>query len=58
MYGIENGDLVILPTLAYKPDQNLTLTAKGMYIWCKNDDSEFAAWKKNSFVSLSAQYQF
>ena len=58
MYGIENGDLVILPTLAYKPDQNLTLTAKGMYIWCKDDDSEFAAWKKNSFVSLSAQYQF
>ncbi|MBR6081107.1 MAG: hypothetical protein IKP60_13260 [Treponema sp.] len=58
MYGIENGDLVILPTLAYKPDQNLTLTAKGMYIWCKDDDSEFAAWKKNSFVSLSAHYQF
>ena len=58
MYGIENGDLVILPTLAYKPDQNLTLTAKGMYIWCKDDDSEFAAWKKNSFVSLSARYQF
>ena len=58
MYSIENGDLVILPTLAYKPDQNLTLTAKGMYIWCKDDDSEFAAWKKNSFVSLSARYQF
>jgi hypothetical protein len=30
LYGIENGDLVILPSLTYKPDQNPTLTAKGM----------------------------
>ena len=58
LYGIENGDLVILPSLTYKPDQNLTLTAKGMYIWCRDEYSEFSAWEKNSFVSLSAQYQF
>ncbi|MBP5753114.1 MAG: hypothetical protein J6W60_09700 [Treponema sp.] len=58
LYGIENGDLVILPSLTYKPDQNLTLMAKGMYIWCRDEYSEFSAWEKNSFVSLSAQYQF
>ncbi|MBR6153530.1 MAG: hypothetical protein IKQ43_03740 [Treponema sp.] len=58
LYGIENGDLVILPSLTYKPDQNLTLTAKGMYIWCRDEYSEFSVWEKNSFVSLSAQYQF
>ncbi len=58
MYGIENGDLVVMPKLAFKPDQNLTLTASGMYIWCKDDNSEFAAWKNNSFVNLGATYQF
>ncbi len=58
MYGIERGDLVVLPKLAFKPDQNLTLTASGMYIHCADEDSEFYAWHKNSFVSLGASYQF
>ena len=38
MYGIERGDLVVMPKLAFKPDQNLTLTASGMYIWCGGDN--------------------
>lgn len=58
MYGIERGDLVVMPKLAYKPDQNLTLTASGMLINCADEDSEFYAWRKNSFVSLGAKYQF
>ena len=58
MYGIERGDLVVMPKLAFKPDQNLTLTASGMYIHCADEDSEFYAWRKNSFVSLGASYQF
>ena len=58
MYGIERGDLVVMPKLAFKPDQNLTLTASGMYIHCADEDSEFYAWRKNSFVSLGANYQF
>ena len=58
MYGIENKDLVVMPKLAFKPDQNLTLTASGMYIWCGGDNSEFKSWEKNSFVSLSASYKF
>ena len=58
MYGIENKDLVIMPKLAFKPDQNLTLTASGMYIWCGGDNSEFKSWEKNSFVSLNASYKF
>lgn len=58
MYGIERGDLVVMPKLAFKPDQNLTLTANGMYIWCAGDDSEFKSWENNSFVSLTASYQF
>lgn len=58
MYGIENGDVVVLPKLAFKSDQNLTFTASGMYIWCKDDNSEFSAWKHNSFVAIGASCQF
>lgn len=58
MYGFENGDLAVMPKIAFKPDQNLTLTASGMYIWCKNDNSEFSAWKNNSFVNIGASIQF
>ena len=58
MYGIERGDLVVMPKLAFKPDQNLTLTASGMYIHCADEDSEFYSWRENSFVSVSAKYQF
>ena len=58
MYGIERGDLVVMPKLAFKPDQNLTLTASGMYIHCADENSEFYAWRENSFVSLGAAYQF
>ena len=58
MYGIERGDLVVMPKLAFKPDQNLTLTASGMIINCADEDSEFYGWRKNSFASISAKYQF
>lgn len=58
MYGIERGDLVVMPKIAFKPDQNLTLTASGMIINCADEDSEFYRWRKNSFASLTASYQF
>ena len=58
MYGIERGDLVVMPKLAFKPDQNLTLSASGMIINCADEDSEFYSWRKNSFASISAKYQF
>ena len=58
MYGFERKDLVVMPKLAFKPDQNLTLTASGMYIWCGDDESEFKAWENNSFISLAANYSF
>lgn len=58
MYGIERGDLVVMPKLAFKPDQNLTLTASGMYIHCADEESDFYSWRENSFVSVGAKYQF
>ena len=58
MYGVENKDLVVLPKLSYKPDQNLTLTVSGLFINCGDTNSEFKPWENNSFVSLGASYKF
>jgi len=58
MYAIESGDVVVLPKIVVKPVSDLSLTASGMYIWTKDDYSQFAAWNKNSFVQLGATYSF
>ena len=58
IYGINSGDIVAMPSVSYKPADGLTLKASGMYIWCRNADSEFKAWEDNSFVAVSASYRF
>lgn len=58
LYGIENGDLVVLPKLTVKPTRDVSFIASGMYIWCRDDSSEFAAWNKNNFVQLGASINF
>lgn len=58
LYGIENGDLVVLPKLTVKPTGDVSFIASGMYIWCRDDSSEFAAWNKNNFVQLGASINF
>lgn len=58
MYGIENGDLVVMPKFVVKPVSELSLTASGMYIWCRDDNSEFNSWKNNSFAQLGATLTF
>lgn len=58
VWGIEGGDFAAMPKIAYKPADGLTLTASGLILVTRDDDSEFAAWKKNSFVSVGAKYQF
>ncbi len=58
LYGIENGDLIVMPKFTYKPDQSLSLYVNGMYIYSRDDNSEFAAWKNNSFVNIGVSYQF
>lgn len=58
IYGIEYGDFIAMPKIIYKPADGLSFTATGMVIVTKDNDSEFAAWKKNSFASISAEYKF
>lgn len=58
IWGIEKGDLIIMPTLTFvvKDDWNLNLS--GMYIWCNSEDSEFDGWQRNSFAQVGVKYQF
>lgn len=58
LYGIENGDLIVMPKFTFKPDQSLSLYVNGMYIYSRDDNSEFAAWKNNSFINVGMSYQF
>lgn len=58
VYGFENGDLALLPKLTVKPVSDISLIASGMYIWTRDDNSEFAAWNKNNFVQLGATVSF
>lgn len=58
MYGINNGDLVVMPKIVYKPVSELSLIASGMYMWNKDDNSEFVAWKDNNFFQIGASISF
>lgn len=58
IYGIETADLVILPKVSFKATDGFSVYASGLYIWCKDSDSEFYEWRNNSFVNIGACYQF
>ena len=58
LWGIETGDVVIQPKVAYNPTPELTLTLSGMYIYCRDEYSEFYEWKNNDFVNFGIRYQF
>ncbi len=58
MWGMENGDIVLMPKLTYKPMDTLALSLSGAYLWCRDENSEFYGWKDNSFVNLGASISF
>ena len=58
MWGMENGDIVLMPRLTYKPMDTLALSLSGAYLWCRDENSEFYGWKDNSFVNLGASISF
>lgn len=58
LYGIERGDLVIQPKVTYTVKTGMDLIASGMYIHCKDEDSEFYAYKDNSFAQIGIKYMF
>ena len=58
IYGIERGDLLIMPTLSFIIKDDWQLDLSGLYIWCKDTDSEFDGWERNSFAQIGVSYQF
>lgn len=58
IWGIERGDLIVMPTLTFVVKDDFNLNLSGMYIWCKNSDSEFDGWEHNSFAQIGVKYQF
>lgn len=58
IWSIERKDFILLPKISFKATDALTFEAKGMYILSGDENSEFYAWRKNSFVSIYASCQF
>lgn len=58
IWGIERGDVIVLPKLTRTLLDGFDLSLSGMFIWCKDEDSEFDGWQHNSFVTVGARYQF
>lgn len=61
IWGIERGDLVVMPKVDFCPNQDITFYINGLYMWAKNEDAEFAEWSyynNNSFAGLGVKCKF
>ena len=58
IWGIERKDVIVMPKLSRTIFDDFSVSLSGMFIWCKDEDSEFDGWEHNSFVTLGARYQF
>lgn len=58
IWGIERGDVIALPKLTRTLLDGFDVSLSGMFIWCKDENSEFDGWQHNSFVTVGARYQF
>ena len=58
IWGIERGDIIIMPDVQLKVKDEFVLDMNGMFIWCNNSNSEFDGWQNNSFIQIGAKYSF
>lgn len=58
IWGIERGDVLVMPNLAFNIKDDFQLNLSGLFIWCKNEDSEFDGWEHNSFAQVGVKYTF
>ncbi|MCQ2249261.1 MAG: hypothetical protein MJZ50_09645 [Treponema sp.] len=59
IYGIERKDFVLMPALITRiAGGNVTVTLSGLFMWCKDENSEFDGWEHNSFAQLGVKYNF
>lgn len=58
IWGIERGDVLVMPSLSFNIKDDFQLNLSGLYIWCNNHDSEFDGWENNSFAQVGVKYTF
>ncbi len=58
VYGFERYDLIFMPSLSYKIRDSWEVTGSGLWMWCKDGNSEFYDWRNNSFAQLSVKYSY
>jgi len=57
-WGIERGDFILQPKMTYTVKTGWDLILSGMWIYCKDENSEFYAWRHNSFAQAGVKYMF
>lgn len=58
IWGIERGDVLVMPSVTFNLKDDFNLTLSGLYIWTNNEESEFDGWERNSFAQIGCKYQF
>lgn len=58
LWCIESHDFVMMPVLSYDLTQSFNVSLKGLYVWCKDNNSQFKGYDNNDFVQLSVSYRF
>ncbi len=58
IWGIERSDVIVMPKISRNIFDGFDLSLSGLFIWSKDEDSEFNGWKHNSFATIGAKYQF
>lgn len=58
VWGIERGDIAVMPDVQFKLKDQFILDVNGMYIWTNDSNSEFDGWENNSFIQVGCKYSF
>ena len=58
IWGVENGDLMVMPKITYSVTEGLDASLSGMYIYASENSSEFYDFRNNSFVQAKVAYSF
>lgn len=58
LWCVESHDFVMMPVLSYDLTQSFNVSLKGLYVWCKDNNSQFKGYDNNDFVQLSVSYRF
>ena len=58
VWGIENGNLMVMPKITYSVTEGLDASLSGIYIYASEDYGDFHDFRRNSFVQAKVAYYF